>query len=287
MRFLDFLFPKSLRPGRQPAPPADEKDSQLNVYNYREAIKEPPAHFSAIRFDPNNTCNLHCVYCHNPRSDESVSAQELMDFIDSRVLAVKHFQMGCIMEPTLDKRLTDLMLAVSKSRAKPTETFMLQTNGLLLNKHDFGKMREAGLTLLSVSVDAAEPDTQKELRNGTSLDRVVRNVRAFREALPEVKVSFITTVTTSNIAKVSGIVALGLDLGVKQFVFREVFYHPENDIVDHARMPGLLLKPGQFQGMKDEILGAYEGQAEFIFADSVSISTYIEKIKTDSLIPKH
>jgi MoaA/NifB/PqqE/SkfB family radical SAM enzyme len=265
----------------------EEKDTQLNVYNFRDVIKEPPAHFSAIRFDPNNTCNLHCVYCHNWRSEETLSAQDLMDFIDARVLAVKHFQIGCVMEPTLDKRLADLMLAVSTSRAKPSHAFMLQTNGILLHKHDFGKMREAGLTVLSVSVDAADPETQKELRNGTSLDRVVRNVRAFREALPDVKVSFITTVTTSNIAKVNGIVALGLDLGVKQFVFREVFYHPENTIVDHARMPGLLLKPGQFQRMKDGVLGLFEGQAEFIFADSVSISTYLEKIKTDSLLTKH
>jgi MoaA/NifB/PqqE/SkfB family radical SAM enzyme len=275
---------KTAEPAVTPAPmPEHLKDAQLNVYNFRAMSEEPPARFAALRFDPNNTCNLHCVYCHNQRSDEIIDAEDLRLFLDTKVVSVNYFQVGCIMEPTLDKRLADILLTVSQSRAKPIDTFMLQTNGILLNRHDAGKMRDAGLSLLSVSVDAAEPATQKELRNGTSLDRVVRNVRTFRSGIPEAKVHFIATITTANVKKMRGLVDLGVDLGVDLFVFREVFYYPENDVVDHTRMPALMLKPGQFEEMKQELTSTFGNRAKFLFADEQVIEASLKIMKVDSL----
>lgn len=285
MWLKDILFGK--RAARIPEALAKaDKDVQLNVYNFRDLRAAAPDYYAAIRFDPNNTCNLHCVYCHNHRSEETIGDNDLRAFLDNNVLGVQHFQMGCIMEPTLDKRLADMMLTVAQSPAKPRNTFMLQTNGILLHKHDMGKMREAGLTMLSVSVDAAEPGTQKELRNGTSLDKVVRNVRAFREGMPHTKISFITTVTTANVGKMRELVRLGLDVGVDQFVFREVFYHPENDVVDHTRMPGLLLAPGQFSAMAQDLRATFGTTANFYFSDQEMLDTKIEQIKVDSLMSR-
>lgn len=265
------------------APVAVEKDAQINVYNFHEMSNQAPSRFAAIRFDPNNTCNLHCVYCHNRRSDETIETEDLRVYLDTKVVSVKYFQIGCVMEPTLDKRLADLMLLVSQSRAKPSETFMLQTNGILLHKHDMGKMREAGLSLLSVSVDSAEPATQKVLRDGTSLDRVVRNLKTFRENIPETKISFIATITKMNVTKMRDLVQLGLDLGVSQFIFREVFYRPEVDVVDHVRMPELLLKPGQFNEMKRDLLDRFNNGSEFYFADAEVIDASAKKMREDSI----
>jgi sulfatase maturation enzyme AslB (radical SAM superfamily) len=259
------------------------KDAQLNVYNFRDMSNLPPSSFAAIRFDPNNTCNLHCVYCHNHRSTETIAEEDLRTYLYSRVISVDHFQVGCIMEPTLDSRLADLMLTISHSPAKPTQTFMLQTNGILLHRHDTAKLRDAGLSLLSVSVDAAEPDTQKELRNGTSLDKVIRNLDTFHNQLSEVAIDFITTVTTSNVGKMRKLVELGMNHGVSRFIFREVFYHPENDIVDHSRMPDLLLKAGQFDDMKQDLLATYGTEANFVFSDGIVLETSLKKMKADSL----
>jgi MoaA/NifB/PqqE/SkfB family radical SAM enzyme len=240
-----------------------------------------PAVFDAIRFDPNNTCNLHCVYCHNHRSDDIIAEGDLRTFLYNKVLRVNLFQVGCIMEPTLDTRLADLMLVIAQAPAKPN-TLMLQTNGILLHRHDTAKFRDAGLNLLSVSVDAAEPSTQKELRNGTSLDKVIRNLDSFRAAVPQASVDFITTVTTSNVGKMSALVDLGLKHGVNRFIFREVFYYPDNNVVDHSRMPALLLAEGQFNTMKQEVLARFDGQADFIFSDGKTLETSLKKMKADS-----
>jgi MoaA/NifB/PqqE/SkfB family radical SAM enzyme len=188
------------------------------------------------------------------------------------------------MEPTLDNRLCDLMLMVANSPANPKHMFMLQTNGILLDKHDHQKMRKAGLTHLSVSVDAAEPETQKMLRSGTSLQRVISNVKSFHHACPEVEIIFITTVTMANIHKIEELVNLGIELGVNQFVVREVFYHPDNDIVDHQKMPDLLLRDGDFFNMKNGLLEKFGTSVNFLFANNEELKAGESKMREDSLL---
>jgi len=69
-------------------------DCQLNVYNFRALQSGPRSRFGALRFDPNNTCNLHCVYCHNHRSDEIIETDDLSAFLYTKVIDVVTFQVG-------------------------------------------------------------------------------------------------------------------------------------------------------------------------------------------------
>jgi MoaA/NifB/PqqE/SkfB family radical SAM enzyme len=225
-----------------------------------------PAHYRDLRFDPNNMCNLQCVYCHNDRSDDLIDPEQFRDFVSNKVLSVFRFQVGCIMEPTLDKRLTDFLLMISASPARPTHAFALQTNGILIHRHDHEKVKQAGVTDLCVSLDTADPTTQKSLRDNMSLDKVVRNLRQFSQNCPKVTLEFVSVVTRANIDNLEGLVELGLDLGVKRFIFRELSYWRENKIVDHARMPGLVLFPGQFAAMMDRINERFDGKTHLIFA---------------------
>jgi len=243
-------------------------DIQLNVMNIAKLRALPPAAYGVIRFDPNNNCNVHCVYCHNPRSDELIDLEEFRSFLAEKVIAADMFQVGCIMEPTLDKRLSDFMLAVAASPAKPKHTFMLQTNGILLHRHDPAKLIEAGLTILSVSVDSATTDTHKDLRGGTSLPKVQNNIIGFHKACPSVRIVFLTTVTSGNIDEADDLVAWGLSAGVKEFIFRQMFYHPKSGIVDHSRMPGLLVTAEEFAAMKDRVTAKFSQHARLQFVEN-------------------
>ena len=142
---------------------------------------------------------MQCVYCHNHRSADVVSTDGLLAFLRDQIVELRNFQMGCIMEPTLDDRMADLLLAVRRSPAPPTEELILQTNGILLHRHSAATLTEAGLTRLAVSIDSADPDVHRALRGGTSIAKVVRNIRAFHEACPAVEIHFITTVTRANL----------------------------------------------------------------------------------------
>ena len=259
------------------------KDSQINVYNIKKMRAQAQQEFDFLRFDSNNDCNVHCVYCHNHRSKDLIDTEEFCAFLEENVLRVNNFQVGCIMEPTLDFRLCDLLLMIANSPGRPSQTFLLQTNGILLHRHDHGKMRDAGLTQLSVSIDAADPATHKLLRGGTSMAKVHSNIVAFRKACPATEVMFITTVTSVNVHAMEALVAFGLDLGVRQFVFREMFYYPESDVVDHAKMPALLLGENDFSQMKLRLVAKFGQQANFDFADAPFLDRATRKMKADSL----
>lgn len=264
-------------------------DFQLNVYNFETVSKSKAARYDTIRFDPNNTCNLHCVYCHNHRSDQTIDAEQFRQFLAEKVRDVSYFQVGCIMEPTLDRRLTDFLLTIAGSPARPAHTLMLQTNGLLLHTHDHGKMVEAGLTNLSVSLDVADARTQKELRSGMSLSKVVRNIDTFRKGAPDVSVEIISVVTTSNVDQMPGLVDLALNLGARRVILRELLYYPHSDVVDHSRMRQLLLKVGEFQRMEESLRATFNGRIEMIFAPNETLDALARKMlnksRTEALLP--
>lgn len=258
----------------------------MNVHNFKKLRRERPADFECLRFDPNNNCNVQCVYCHNHRNDEVIATDEFARFLDENIRVLRNFQMGCIMEPTLDKRLCDLLSLVSTSRVPPENDFVLQTNGILLHMHDFDRIREAGVNRLTVSIDAADPAIHKALRGGTSIAKVSNNIRKFSAACPKVKLVFITTVTQLNAAHAPDLVRFGIELGVCEFVFREVFYLPENDVVDHSRMPQIVLKPGQFATMARELRDRFGSEVAFDFADDERLAADGERMRKDSMRPE-
>ncbi len=271
----EWLRPRDSAPERR-------LDAQLNVYNVAAMLERPRARYDFLRIDSNNTCNVHCVYCHNHRSADIVPIETLLAFLGERVIAVANVQIGCVMEPTLDDRLADLMLAVRRTRP-PERALILQTNGILLHRHDHDKLTDAGITRLAVSIDSADPAVHKALRGGTSLAKVGGNVRTFRGACPAAEVHFITTVTRINLPTVEDLVRFGLDLGVSRFVFREVFYHPDSDVVDHARMPALMLGTGEYAAMADRLRLHFGDQAVFDFADEARLAAAETKMLADSL----
>jgi MoaA/NifB/PqqE/SkfB family radical SAM enzyme len=254
---------------------ADERppieDLPLSVFNFDAVRFQPAARYINLRLDPIHTCNLHCVYCHGARSDKTIEMDDLRDFMHTKVLSLSYFQVGCGMEPTLDPRLADIILMIGNSPARPDGYFGLQTNGLLLHRHDVQKMLAGGLNNLSVSLDTADPAMQRELRDGMSLRKVLRNVEQFSKAAPDVFLTFICVVTSANIAQTETMVELALSLGARRVIFREVLYSPTSRIVDHARMPALLLVPGEFARMTGRIRSRFDGQIDLMFAATESL----------------
>lgn len=246
----------------------------LNVKNIDKMLDQPPQAFSWIGFDSIDNCNLHCVYCHNPRTKQMIHMQKFERFIHHHILEIDDFQVGCQMEPSLDKRMVEFLQKIADSPAKPNRQFKVHTNGTLLNRHDALAMVEAGLTHLSISIDTANEKTFSELRGGAKLERVFRNVKQFCETCPDVTVQFIATVTKSNVDEMQLLVEKGEAIGATRFHFREMFHDPRSNIVDHEKMEKLVLPPGRFHRMKSEIEDAYGGKVGLLFIDSPSIRQY-------------
>jgi molybdenum cofactor biosynthesis enzyme MoaA len=213
-----------------------------------------------------------------------IKTEDFQAFINNNVIGAKDFQFGCLMEPTLDPRLGDLMLLVAVSRAKPTRLFRLQTNGILLHRHDHGKMRDAGLTMLSLSVDTFEPIVFKRLRGGTSLAKVKSNLIRFRERCPNISLVFVTTVTSLNIHSIDILIQTGLELGVKHFNLRQMFYHRNSNIVDHSQMPTLIVADQEFAEMSERVRITYGNMAHFHIQTAQSIIEGAGRLRSHSLL---
>lgn len=229
-------------------------------------------------------CNVHCVYCHNARSKEVVSIEDFRAFLERGVSGVNYFQVGCSMEPTFDPRLADLMLLIAQSRAKPKHAFRLQTNGILLHRHNHAKMRDAGLTILTVSVDTLDSSVFRRLRGGTSLAMVKANLIQFHEACPEITLAFVTTVTSLNVKSISELVRVGLDFDVTAFNLRQVFYYPDSKIVDHSQMPELLVRDDEFLDMAASVQAKYGRLARFHILSAQAIVQAQAPVTAESLL---
>ncbi|MBV8359332.1 MAG: radical SAM protein [Deltaproteobacteria bacterium] len=230
----------------------------LNVHNFHIWQNRQRQRFETIRFDTNNDCNVHCVYCHVPRSKDLIDLDQFRAFLGDKVESTNIFQFGCQMEPTIDKRLVSFMQAVADSPARPRTIFRLQTNGILLHRHDHEKMCEAGLNYLAVSMDSVDSELVKKLRGGTSLSKVYKNVREFHRKCPTIRVGFITTITSANIGVIDDLVEAGLESGVAVFNLRQVGYQPDNPIVDHSLMRELIVSNAAFDAMADRVKNKYK-----------------------------
>jgi MoaA/NifB/PqqE/SkfB family radical SAM enzyme len=257
----------------------------LNIYNFRKIRQWPRRDFEFVRFDPNNDCNIQCVYCQNVRSKEIIGGDEFTLFLTENVGSVQHFQFGCRMEPTLDPRLVEMMHLVANSAAKPKHLFRLQTNGILLHRHDHGKMREAGLNYLTVSMDSVEPSVFKQLRGGASVKKVLRNISKFHRVCPAVRVAFITTVTSANIGLINELIEEGLNVGVSVFNLRQMVYHSENPVGDHSAISALAISDQMFEEVREQVQAKYSAVTRFYNQNAQEIKTRNAQVRDESLIP--
>jgi MoaA/NifB/PqqE/SkfB family radical SAM enzyme len=173
---------------------------------------------------------------------------------------------------------------LAASPAKPSRGIRLQTNGILLHRHPAERMEKAGLSLVTISVDSVNPSTQKGLRGGTNLAKVQRNILGFLKACPSVRVGFVTVVTSENIDETDDLVAWGVDAGVKQFEFRQVFYYPSSQIVDHSRMAGLMITSEQFAAMRARVESRFKDVTTLHFSQSEQLTARSAVVSRDSLM---
>ena len=228
-------------------------DGRLRVENLEFMLSQPPRVFQWLRIDANDNCNLKCTYCRIPRSSALIGADDLKRFLTENVISTRHLQFGCGMEPTIDKRLTDLMLLASQTPANPSLRMIVQTNGTKLHNHDHAKMAKAGLKMLSVSIDSLDEDVHGFQRGGSSVKQIVTNLEEFRKNCPHVDIQFICVVTKESIGGVADVAEFAIELGVGRVAIREMMHVDGDPVADPVKVAPLIVPPGQFQAMTEEL----------------------------------
>ena len=236
--------------------PQDEgpvPDGRLRVENFEFMQTFAARSFEWLRIDANDNCNLKCTYCRIPRSSKLIDAEAFERFMHDKVIDVESLQFGCGMEPTIDSRMSDLMLVAARSPAKPTARFVVQTNGTKLHKQDHEKMVRAGLTRLSVSIDSMDEEVHAFQRGGSSVQQIISNLQDFRRNCPDVEIQFICVVTKESVAGCEELADFAIQLGVVRLAFREMVFVPGDRVTDPKQVQPLVVPRGEFEAMTNRV----------------------------------
>ena len=191
-----------------------------------------------VYLETTNRCNLLCTTC--PRTYEELEPpadmswrlyRNIVDQLPNIDRAVLHG----VGEPMLVRALPK-MVRYLKDRG----TYVLfNTNGTVLNERNGRALIDAELDELRVSLDAANARSYLAVRGKNYFNRILRNVRAFRElqereGKDRPRVSAWLTGLKETIGELPAFVRVAAEIGVKEvYLQRLVFF--EHDAIGHAR----------------------------------------------------
>jgi radical SAM protein with 4Fe4S-binding SPASM domain len=218
----------------------DAAKAKLSVdpRRYFEGVRtdsDRPAHDPVCLYlETTNRCNLLCTTC--PRTYEELEPPadmswqlfcSIVDQIPNLSRAVLHG----VGEPMLVKNLPR-MVRYLKDRG----TYVLfNTNGTVLNEKSGRALIEAGLDELRVSFDAANAESYKAIRGKNYFNRILRNVRAFRdlqerEGCSRPRVSAWLTGLRETVEQLPEFVRVAAEAGVREVYLQRLVFFEENAI---------------------------------------------------------
>src|SRR6266849_5790735 len=200
-----------------------------------DAASEKPEHEPVCLYlETTNRCNLLCTTC--PRTYEELEPPadmswdlfvSLVDQVPDLARAVLHG----VGEPMLVKDLPR-MVRYLKDRGVYV---LFTTNGTVLNERNGRALIAAELDELRVSLDAANAASFRVIRGKNYFDRILRNVRAFRELQEREghdvpRVSAWLTGLKETIQELPAFVRVAADIGVKEVYLQRLVFFDENPI---------------------------------------------------------
>ncbi len=138
-----------------------------------------------LRLSVTDRCNLRCAYCMPEREYVWLPREDILHFEEIGRLSDVFASLGVDKvrltggEPLVRHDLSELVRILA---GKPwLRDLAMTTNGVLLEENA-GKLREAGLHRVTVSLDTLRPERFRELARRDELTRVLRGIRAAAEA---------------------------------------------------------------------------------------------------------
>jgi MoaA/NifB/PqqE/SkfB family radical SAM enzyme len=225
-----------MEPLSRPEPRVDPRRYFESVDARRDS--RPERKPVCLYLETTNRCNLLCTTCPRTYADLEPPADMSFELFTSIVDQVPDLQRAVLHgvgEPMLVKHLPK-MVRYLKDRG----TYVLfNTNGTVLNERNGRALIDAGLDELRVSLDAATAKSYLAVRGKNYFNRILKNVRAFRElqereGKDRPRVSAWLTGLKETIEELPQFVKVAAEIGVKEvYLQRLVFF--EQDAIGLAR----------------------------------------------------
>lgn len=169
------------------------------AWNQTGNMMEKHPHPLQLNIELTSFCNLRCKMCYynfiENKTREYMSL-ELVDQIveEAKSLQVESIWLGAYSEALIHPHMVEILRKFAEVKS---EDYWLLTNGTRLSEEISETLVDIPLTWLSVSLDAATPETYKKVRGG-ALELVENNIFKFlklrekkKSRLPFLRVSFV------------------------------------------------------------------------------------------------
>jgi MoaA/NifB/PqqE/SkfB family radical SAM enzyme len=170
-----------------------------------------------VQIEPTNRCNAKCKTCRH-RSTKNWAYYDVdHPGIDKlrHVLSISNFvEIFGHGEPSIATSF-DKLIDLCKNGVSEIRTI---TNGTFLTQNPaFSK-----LNLIGISFDGGTRKTFEAIRVGINFEKLIESIKTFRSQYPEIKVYFVVTVCKANLAEITTITQLAIELGLFAVTFHSM-----------------------------------------------------------------
>jgi len=178
-------------------------------------------------------CNLKCVMC--PHGHDAMPSKSHLDtstFSKSFefLAAADRMQLFGTGEPLLSEAFWDIVESIDPG--SETEV-SINSNGTLLTRERIDRLLRSPLSWISISLDAARPETYRRIR-GADFDLVISRVkdlireRNARQSARPLRVFINMTLMRANIGEFPAFVDLAADIGADGVQVNQLLWHKEH-----------------------------------------------------------
>jgi radical SAM protein with 4Fe4S-binding SPASM domain len=230
---------------------------RLGIYTLQRRranrLLHPPLY---AQIETTRGCNLQCQVCGLSHYHVNAGHMSLENFeyILDQLEDVQEVMLQGLGEPLLNPDFVEIVQA-AKARGLRTDT---STNGTLLTTEIGAGLIEAGLDLMSVSIDGTSAETYEHIRRGAKFDPVIKNVQNMAELKrersvnhPKLNIGYI--LTNHNYHQLPDLVNLATDIGVE-----EINVWPLQGGETYADIGGLSLEGQDMTAVKQSLTEAQQ-----------------------------
>ncbi len=156
---------------------------------------DPVAQIRMLRISITDRCNFRCLYCMPPEGVEPIPHESILRYEEMVAVARAAAEMGILAfkitggEPLVRKGVESLVTMLRD--LDRIENLSLTTNGSLLADHA-GRLRQAGLDRVTVSLDTLQPDRFRRITRHGRIDQVWEGIDAARQVgLKPIKINVV------------------------------------------------------------------------------------------------